>query len=169
MGIKSYVCFSLVLIPLMAYFSMRYIYSPITGIVETNSKYGEAKIVYSEPYGIPYITGATNEAIYYAQGFAHASDRLYELQLKRAMASGRVSEMFGSGGLIFDKFFRSLQFMSVIEEDYKHLNATYKNYLEAYAAGINEYVRVGVMPIEFKLMNVKFEEWTYSKTAEGNQ
>eukprot|EP00826_Nyctotherus_ovalis_P041182 TRINITY_DN4119_c0_g1_i1.p1 TRINITY_DN4119_c0_g1~~TRINITY_DN4119_c0_g1_i1.p1 ORF type:complete len:313 (-),score=83.25 TRINITY_DN4119_c0_g1_i1:1535-2473(-) len=68
--------------------------------------------------------------------------------------------MIGEDGLEYDEFFRSLQFLSVVEEELKDLREPYKTYLEAYTAGINAYVKVGRMPLEFHLLGLTFEEWT---------
>ncbi len=62
------------------------------------SIHGEATIVYESEYGVPYITGTTNEAVSYALGFSHAADRLYDLQLKRSFIYGRLSEVTFFGG-----------------------------------------------------------------------
>lgn len=72
--------------------------------------------------------------------------------------------MIGEDGLEYDEFFKSLQFLSVVEEELKDLREPYKTYLEAYAAGINAYVKVGRMPLEFHLLGLTFEEWTVKDT-----
>lgn len=93
MAIKSCLWLFLVVIPFLVHFGLKCFYAPIRGAVKTNSRYGEAEIIFDHEYGVPYVKGSTKEAVFYAQGFAHASDRLYELQLKRMRAAGRLSEV----------------------------------------------------------------------------
>ncbi len=88
-----WLCASLVLAPLLAFMTLHILHVPSRGVVHLSTIRGEATIIYESEYGIPYINGTTNEAVAYALGYAHAEDRLYDLQLKRALAAGRVSEV----------------------------------------------------------------------------
>jgi penicillin amidase len=81
------------MIPLVAYFALKYTQSPLTGLISVNSVYGDTTIIFDEEYGIPYINGTTDEAVYFGLGFAQASDRLYDLQIRRAMLTGRLAEV----------------------------------------------------------------------------
>jgi len=93
MVIKICLLLSVFVIPFAAYFAFQSFYAPLRGIIKTESIYGKTKIIYESEYGIPYITGDTNESVFFGQGFVHAADRLLELQIKRLFTSGRLSEV----------------------------------------------------------------------------
>ena len=93
MVIKTCLLLSVLIIPFAGYFALRSFYAPLRGIINTESVYGKTKIIYDNEYGIPYISGDTNESVLFGQGFVHAADRLLELQIKRLFTSGRLSEV----------------------------------------------------------------------------
>jgi len=68
-------------------------HSPLSGLISINSIYGSITIVFDKEYGIPYINGTTDEAVYFGLGFAQASDRFYDLQIRRILFNGRLSEV----------------------------------------------------------------------------
>jgi len=94
MSKKECVCVTLILIPILAFFTLQILYTPLSGVFHVSSIHGEAKIVFDDEYGVPYVTGSTNEAVWFGLGFAHASDRLWDLQLKRYLTAGRACEVF---------------------------------------------------------------------------
>ncbi|MFE9647121.1 penicillin acylase family protein [Streptomyces sp. NPDC006365] len=92
--------------------------------------------------GIPQIYAATDEDLFMAQGYVQAQDRFYEMDVRRHMTSGRLSEMFGKGQVDNDEFLRTLGWKRVAEEEYEtKLSAETKKYLQAYAKGVNAYLR----------------------------
>lgn len=69
--------------------------------------------------------------------------------------------MFGDQTVPLDKFMRSLQFESVVNQELESLSEENKTTLAAYSAGINAYVeKISFLPIEFMLLGVNFEKWT---------
>lgn len=95
MALKNCLCLFLVLLPFIAYYTLKTIYAPLSGTFESSSSYGKTTIIFDSEYGIPYVTGSTNEAVFYGQGLVHASDKLYEMHLKRCLGAGRLSEVLG--------------------------------------------------------------------------
>ncbi|MDQ1046228.1 penicillin acylase family protein [Streptomyces sp. V4I2] len=93
-------------------------------------------------YGIPQIYADSDADLFMAQGYVQAQDRFYEMDVRRHMTSGRLSEMFGKGQVKNDEFLRTLGWDRVAEEEYdKTLSASTKNYLQAYAKGVNAYLQ----------------------------
>ncbi len=69
--------------------------------------------------------------------------------------------MFGKDALDLDKYFRSLQFDPIIDAEYEALSPANKSFLQAYADGVNAYVKTArIFPIEFKLIGMDFAPWT---------
>ncbi|MFF3947352.1 penicillin acylase family protein [Streptomyces sp. NPDC001902] len=91
--------------------------------------------------GIPQIYADTAEDLFRAQGYVQAQDRFYEMDVRRHLTAGRLSEMFGSGQVETDAFLRTLGWRRVAQQEYdKKLSATTKAYLQAYSDGVNAYL-----------------------------
>ncbi|MEU5888563.1 penicillin acylase family protein [Streptomyces sp. NPDC047461] len=92
-------------------------------------------------YGIPQIYAASDEDLFMAQGYVQAQDRFYEMDVRRHMTSGRLSEMFGKSQVKNDEFLRTLGWDRVAKKEYDtKLSASTKKYLQAYAKGVNAYL-----------------------------
>jgi penicillin G amidase len=91
--------------------------------------------------GIPQIYAASDEDLFMAQGYVQAQDRFYEMDVRRHMTSGRLSEMFGKGQVENDEFLRTLGWDRVAKKEYDtELSSAAKKYLQAYAEGVNAYL-----------------------------
>ncbi len=93
-------------------------------------------------YGIPQVYASTDEDLFMAQGYVQAQDRFYEMDVRRHMTAGRLSEMFGKSQVDNDEFLRTLGWDRVAEKEYEtKLSADTKKHLQAYAKGVNAYLR----------------------------
>ncbi|MFG2633413.1 penicillin acylase family protein [Streptomyces sp. NPDC048362] len=93
-------------------------------------------------YGIPQIYASSDEDLFMAQGFVQAQDRFYEMDVRRHMTSGRLSEMFGQGQVKNDEFLRTLGWDRIAKQEYDtKLSPSTKKYLQAYAKGVNAYLQ----------------------------
>ncbi|MFC8432121.1 penicillin acylase family protein [Streptomyces sp. NPDC057253] len=94
-----------------------------------------------DSYGIPQIYASSDEDLFMAQGYVQAQDRFYEMDVRRHMTSGRLSEMFGKGQVEDDEFLRTLGWDRVAKKEYDtKLSASTKKYLQAYSKGVNAYL-----------------------------
>lgn len=91
--------------------------------------------------GIPQIYADRSKDLFLAQGYVQAQDRFWEMDVRRHMTSGRLSEMFGSSQVETDAFLRTLGWREVAEREYKKLSPSTRSYLKAYSAGVNEYLK----------------------------
>ena len=114
-----------------------------------------------DEHGVPHILGASTEDINFAVGFVHAQDRLWQMEMNRRIAHGRVAEILGKEALPLDKFFRTLGFTERATSAWEALPEDTKERLEAYAAGVNAYLEQhsGALPPEFLLTGVTPEPW----------
>ncbi|CAL9543705.1 Acyl-homoserine lactone acylase QuiP [Streptomyces sp. enrichment culture] len=95
-----------------------------------------------DSYGIPQIYASSDADLFMAQGYVQAQDRFYEMDVRRHMTSGRLSEMFGKGQVENDEFLRTLGWDRVAEKEYEEtLSDSTKEYLQAYAKGVNAYLK----------------------------
>ncbi len=96
--------------------------------------------VYRDQYGIPQLYADTAEDLFRAQGFVHAQDRFWEMDFRRHVTAGRVSELVGESQLATDAFLRTLGWRHVAEREWSLLSAETRSYLEAYSAGVNAWI-----------------------------
>ncbi len=103
--------------------------------------------------GIPHIYAQTQADAYFALGFAHAQDRLWQLEMNRRIAAGRMAEILGPKALPTDRFLRTLGVRRNAERILANLAPDAKAVLQAYANGINAFLadRRGPLPPEFVL------------------
>ncbi|HEY8471840.1 MAG TPA: penicillin acylase family protein [Natronosporangium sp.] len=96
--------------------------------------------VYRDGHGIPQIYAASIEDLFRAQGFVHAQDRFWEMDFRRHVTAGRLSELFGPDQLETDKFLRTLGWRRVAEAEWEAASADSRRYLTAYAEGVNAWI-----------------------------
>ncbi|WP_342361034.1 penicillin acylase family protein [Terrarubrum flagellatum] len=111
--------------------------------------------------GVPHIKAKSREDAYFALGFVHAQDRLWQLEMNRRIASGELSEILGESALPTDKFIRTLGVPRAAEKQYAKLPADARAALQAYAAGVNAYIdqEMGSPPVEFWLTRSQPGHW----------
>ncbi|MFN3266262.1 MAG: penicillin acylase family protein, partial [Deinococcales bacterium] len=112
-----------------------------------------------DQWGVPHIRATKDLDAFYALGYVHAQDRLWQMELNRRTGAGRLSEVLGSAALEQDKFLRTWGFYRAAESAYPALELRSKSILESYAAGVNAFMAQGNLPIEFGLLGVKPEPW----------
>ncbi|MDP2640697.1 MAG: penicillin acylase family protein [Betaproteobacteria bacterium] len=112
-------------------------------------------------HGVPHIYAGSAADAYFALGFVHAQDRLWQMEMNRRTGSGRLSEALGAATLDADKFLRTLGIRSVAEATLKSLSDETRSQLDAYAAGVNAFLaqRSGPLPPEFLLTGIQPEPW----------
>ena len=125
---------------------------------------GATAYIRRDERGVPHIEAQTIADALYAQGFACAQDRLWQMDTLRRQAEGRLSEFAGPAALEVDRYMRTLGFGAGAEADARALDAQIRTLLEAYAAGVNAEAASHPLPIEFKLLGYGWEPWTPKDT-----
>ncbi len=118
--------------------------------------------------GVPHIYAQNEDDLYIAQGYVHAQERLWQMEMNRRLASGRLSELFGSIALDADRFARRLGLHRAAQADVARLPAHSRRVLEAYARGVNAFIEQhrGNLPIEFILLRCKPAPWHISDSIQ---
>jgi penicillin amidase len=113
--------------------------------------------VYFDTYGIPHIYADNEKDAFRALGYVHAQDRLWQMELMRRIASGKLSEIFGVDLLGTDKFFLAIGIDEASKKTVAELdsNDPAVQLSQAYLDGINQFMEEGPTPIEFYLTGVK--------------
>ena len=117
---------------------------------------------YFDTYGIPHIYADNEPDAMRALGYVHAQDRLWQMELLRRVAKGRLSEVFGEDMIKTDKFFLSLGIDDHTKSTVSNLDKQSETIVlaQAYLDGINEFIKNGPTPVEFYLTGLEKEPFT---------
>ncbi len=96
--------------------------------------------VQRDAWGIPAVTASTSHDLFFAQGFVNAQDRFWEMDFRRHVTAGRLSELFGDTTLETDEFVRTMGWRRVAEAEVNLMSPQTLALLQAYADGVNAYV-----------------------------
>ena len=116
-------------------------------------------------YAIPYIEAQNDHDSFFALGYTHAQDRLWQMVLLRRIAQGRLSEILGSSALEGDILMRTLSIYHNAQKSEKHQTKQVTSLLNSYSAGINTYIRqisemgLGRGAPEFFLFTSEISPW----------
>jgi len=116
--------------------------------------------IHRDKWGIPHIAAENEADLFFAQGFATAQDRLFQMDYDRLRCLGRSSEHLGDSGLAQDKLMRRRSLQIVSKRDLDVCSPEAKAMITAYTAGVNAYIESGApLPVEYKLTGTKPEKW----------
>ncbi len=111
-------------------------------------------------WGVPHVSATSMEDAAFAMGVAHAQDRLWQMEVTRRVATGRISELVGLEGVNIDRFVRRVGLHRVARDEELRLGPEPRRMLKAYAAGVNGIASSGrPLPLEFRLLGVTPEPW----------
>lgn len=96
--------------------------------------------VIRDDHGVPNLYADNPHDLFLALGYVHAQDRFWEMDVRRHITSGRLSEMFGKTQVDTDAFLRTLGWRHIAEQEFAMLSETSRANLDAYAAGVNQYL-----------------------------
>src|SRR5712671_4718056 len=132
----------------------------LDGRIAVRGPMGEVRIA-RDADGVPLITAANDEDAAFGLGFAHAQDRLFQMELQRRYGAGRLAEIFGPQAAANDRQMRVLGLYRAAEAEIPFLSAEVRSGLEAYAAGVNAFLAThrGALPPEFLLLRFSPEPW----------
>lgn len=110
--------------------------------------------------GIPFIAARNEADLYFAQGYATASDRLWQMDFLRRTARGELAEVFGPGALETDKLHRIYGFVRVAEKLLERATPRTREVLASYARGVNHFIEQRTLPSEFQVLQYQPKEWS---------
>ena len=118
--------------------------------------------VHFDEVGVPHINAENQHDAYTALGYVHAQDRLWQMEMIRRIAAGRLSEIFGKVMLRNDKFFSGLGIEEASIKTIESLDKNSKEYrlTQAYLNGINQFIENGTTPLEYRMLGLKKEKYT---------
>ena len=116
--------------------------------------------VVRDRFGIPHIYASSRRDLVRAQGYVHAQDRLFQMELLRRFAFGRLSELAGTRTLDLDRLVRRLRLRWSAEREAAACDGETAALLEAYCEGVNEFIAHGSLPPELRMARVRPDPWT---------
>ncbi len=122
--------------------------------------------IHWDTYGVPHIYASNEPDLYYALGYVHAQDRLWQMTLTQMAAEGRFAEFLGKDLLPIDRMQRTLGFWRIARQMEEELSDSSRRILQAYADGVNAYSRKNPkdLPIEFGLAGMEPIHWETTHT-----
>jgi penicillin amidase len=110
---------------------------------------------------VPHVFAGSDHDAYFALGWLHAEDRLFQMEMQRRVGAGRLAEVIGEAGLRTDRYMRTLGIYRQAETSYDAMAPEIRDALDAYAAGVNAWLaqRPGPLPLEFQVLRFAPEPW----------
>ncbi len=141
---------------------------PANGVLAL-SDLSEPVVILRDRFGVPHIEARTLEDGFAGLGFAHAQDRLWQMDLLRRHANGTLSEVFGRVTLERDRLARTLGLADHARREAVKLSPSHRRLLAAYASGVNAWlgeVRAGRVraPFEARWLQYEIPDWTPEDT-----
>jgi penicillin G amidase len=140
-----------------------FLWRPLPQTSGTISAPVEREITVSRDHlGVPHIYAATIEDALFAQGYATAQDRLWQMDATRRTAAGELSEVVGALGFESDQGSRRLRLRRIAEAQAKNLSVADRVLFAAYARGVNYYIEKhqNNFPLEFRLLGYEPRPWS---------
>ncbi len=137
------------------------------GTVNVAGLAAEVEILRDE-FGVPHIYADSPDDLFFAQGYAHAQERFWQMEFQRRTGAGRLSEIFGEATLGTDRYLRNFGFHELASAAYELADPETKRILDAYAAGVNAYIEdrtPAQLALEFAIVGlqgveIEIEPWT---------
>lgn len=111
-------------------------------------------------YGVPRVTAATDRDAFFVQGYLHASERMWQMELQRRLVQGRLSEVFGGNMVPSDRWMRTLGLRRAADDTWRATGPEGRAVLQAYAEGVNAWLQTtATLPPEFLAFGLHPDPW----------
>ncbi|HIW63286.1 MAG TPA: penicillin acylase family protein [Candidatus Stackebrandtia excrementipullorum] len=139
----------------------------VDGEIELPGLSAPVEVVRDE-WGVPQVYADTAHDLFAAQGYLHAQDRFFEMDFRRHVTAGRLSELFGPDQVATDTSIRTMGWRRVAEAEWDRLDPATRGYFNAYAEGVNAYLAgksPGDIALEYTLLgftglDYQVREWS---------
>ncbi len=138
-------------------------FPPDSGVLPAAGLHAAVQVL-RDRWGVPHVYAANAHDLFFAQGYVVGQDRLWQLEMSRRMARGRLAELFGRSLLRFDRSTRTLGLARAAEREWQHLPAEARTLLQAYVDGLNAALEqrrgAGRLPLEYALVYAQPEPFS---------
>ena len=116
--------------------------------------------VIRDRFGVPHIYARDEHDLFFAQGYVHAQDRLWQMELSQRIGLGRLAAAVGPGALAIDRFVRTLGIPRIAERTWAAMDGDARAIVLAYTEGVNARIAGGEpLPFEFSILGVRPTRW----------
>lgn len=112
-----------------------------------------------DKWGIPHIYADNMPDLFFAQGYVHAQDRRFQMEMTRRIAEGRLSEIVGEKAVELDRIWRAMRLKQTAKSMVESLKPSQFALVDAYCRGVNSAVSLNPETLEFKILGIEFEPW----------
>jgi penicillin G amidase len=146
---------------LLAVWLVRRAWPQVSGSIAVAGLHAPVEVLRVEP-GVPHLYARDAHDLFFAQGYVHAQDRLWQMELNRRVGAGELSALFGDAALDLDRTMRVFEIRASSERDWQAASPAARAVLLAYAEGVNAFLAQhrGSLPVEFTLLGVDPKPWT---------
>lgn len=137
-----------------AWFRVRAALPQTSGTIRVQGPSAAIEIL-RDAWGIPHVRAATEHDAAFGLGYAHAQDRLWQIEFQRRLAAGRLAELLGPAAVETDRLFRTLGLHRAAATGMQSLPAESRAYLDAYVRGVNAFISSHSgrgLPVEYALL-----------------
>ena len=133
----------------------------VAGRIAVAGLHAPVEVLRVEP-GVPHLYARDEHDLFFAQGYVHAQDRLWQMELNRHVGAGELSALFGEAALDLDRTMRVFEIRGSAERDWQASSPAARAMLLAYSEGVNAFLSQhrGRLPLEFTLLGVEPRPWT---------
>ncbi|HEU5478533.1 MAG TPA: penicillin acylase family protein [Candidatus Tumulicola sp.] len=110
--------------------------------------------------GVPHIVARDQHDLFFAQGYAEGSDRLFQMDLLRRFVEGDLAEVLGRAALSSDERERAVPVRAIVQAQWRSLDAGSKETLGAFGEGVNAAIDREPLPVEFRILAYRPAPWT---------
>ena len=137
----------------------------LDGAVELSGLEGPVEVL-RDRFGVPQVFAESERDLFFAQGYVHAQDRFFQMEVGRRAGQGRLSELIGGSALEFDRLSRTIGFGRIAATSEKNGAPETLEILRSYSAGVNACLSTEPLPPELRLLRLlEPEPWRPSDTA----
>jgi penicillin amidase len=131
------------------------------GRIEVAGLHAPVEVLRAGP-GVPHLYARDEHDLFFAQGWVHAQDRLWQMELNRRVGAGELASLFGDDAVPLDRAMRVFEIRASAQRDWQEASPAVRAMLTAYADGVNAFVAEnrGRLPLEFTLLGVDPRPWT---------
>ncbi|MDX6634965.1 MAG: penicillin amidase [Solirubrobacterales bacterium] len=131
----------------------------VSGTIEVPELEGKVR-VRRDRWGVPHVEATEREDLFFAQGYCHGQDRLFQMDFYRRVVEGRVAEIAGEEGLAVDRLMRTLGIRATAEREVVEMEPGLRAKLERFCAGVNAAARdARARPFEMQVLRLEFAPW----------
>jgi penicillin amidase len=151
----------LLLVAALGTWRVRRSWPQVRGEIRIAGLHGPVEVL-RDRWGVPHLYAGDEHDLFFAQGYVHAQDRLWQMEFNRRVSSGTLGEILGPGLLEADRYLRTIGLRRAAQRDWEALDHETRELLSAYAAGVNAFLAGNRdrLPLEFLLLGVDPAPWT---------